>query len=90
VIGEAQDGRAALAAIARLHPDVVLRDVLLPDMDGFDTRVGAHNPDTCGELALLDDLCGSFVLVDQATEDRFSAYSALFGKIDDGGRWVWR
>jgi CheY-like chemotaxis protein len=28
--------RTALAAAAQLHPDVVLLDVLLPDMDGFE------------------------------------------------------
>jgi CheY-like chemotaxis protein len=33
MVGEAGDG--ALAALAALGPDVVLLDVLLPDMDGF-------------------------------------------------------
>jgi DNA-binding NarL/FixJ family response regulator len=36
VIGEAPDGATALAAVERVHPDVVLLDVLLPDMDGFE------------------------------------------------------
>jgi two-component system nitrate/nitrite response regulator NarL len=35
VVGEAGDGASALAAAAALGPDVVLLDVLLPDMDGF-------------------------------------------------------
>ena len=35
VIGEATDGVTALAACRRLHPDAVLLDVHLPDMDGF-------------------------------------------------------
>jgi DNA-binding NarL/FixJ family response regulator len=35
VVGEAGDGAAALAAAARLRPDVVLLDVQLPDADGF-------------------------------------------------------
>jgi CheY-like chemotaxis protein len=36
VIGEAGDGQSALAGIAELSPDVVLLDVQLPDIDGFD------------------------------------------------------
>jgi DNA-binding NarL/FixJ family response regulator len=36
VIGEAADGASALAQVARLHPDVVVLDVQLPDLDGFD------------------------------------------------------
>jgi DNA-binding NarL/FixJ family response regulator len=35
VVGEAEDGTSALAAVERLHPDLVLLDVQLPDMDGF-------------------------------------------------------
>ncbi len=36
VVGEADDGEAALDAAARLLPDVVLLDVQLPGMDGFE------------------------------------------------------
>jgi DNA-binding NarL/FixJ family response regulator len=35
IIGEAATGAAAIDLIARLAPDVVLLDVVLPDMDGF-------------------------------------------------------
>jgi DNA-binding NarL/FixJ family response regulator len=35
VVGEAEDGTSAVEAVHRLHPDVVLLDVQLPDMDGF-------------------------------------------------------
>ena len=35
VVGDAADGEAALAAAARLRPDVVLLDVQLPGLDGF-------------------------------------------------------
>jgi DNA-binding NarL/FixJ family response regulator len=36
VVGEAADGATALAEAKRLQPDVVLLDVQLPDVDGFD------------------------------------------------------
>jgi len=36
VVGEAQDGAEAIEAARRLRPEVVLLDVQLPDMDGFD------------------------------------------------------
>jgi DNA-binding NarL/FixJ family response regulator len=36
VVGEAKDGLSALAEVARLHPQVVLLDVHLPDIDGFE------------------------------------------------------
>jgi CheY-like chemotaxis protein len=35
VVGEAADGASALAAVAELQPQLVLLDVLLPDMHGL-------------------------------------------------------
>jgi DNA-binding NarL/FixJ family response regulator len=36
VVGEAEDGAGAIEATRRLQPDVVLLDVQLPDIDGFE------------------------------------------------------
>ncbi|WP_030874614.1 response regulator [Streptomyces sp. NRRL S-1868] len=36
VVGEAEDGRRAVAEVARLRPDVVLMDVRMPHMNGLE------------------------------------------------------
>jgi two-component system response regulator EvgA len=46
VVGEAEDGAAALAAVDELAPELVLLDIQLPDIDGFDVarRLLARDP----------------------------------------------
>ena len=48
VVGEAADGASALEAAQRLRPDVILLDVQLPDMDGFEVaaRLSADGLET--------------------------------------------
>jgi DNA-binding NarL/FixJ family response regulator len=36
VVGEAGDGHEAIASAQQLQPDLVLLDVALPDLDGFE------------------------------------------------------
>jgi DNA-binding NarL/FixJ family response regulator len=36
VVGEAADGQQAVAAAARLHPDVILMDIRMPVLDGIE------------------------------------------------------
>jgi DNA-binding NarL/FixJ family response regulator len=36
VVGEAEDGESAITAVQELDPDVVLLDVQLPGIDGFE------------------------------------------------------
>ena len=47
VVGEGEDGAAGLALAAELEPDLVLLDIQLPDIDGFDvaSRLLAQNRD---------------------------------------------
>ena len=35
-VAEAEDGRAALVAVAARRPDLILLDLLMPEMDGFE------------------------------------------------------
>src|SRR3954447_8692242 len=46
VVGEARDGRQAIEAARRLRPKIVLLDVNLPDVDGFEVarELSAHSP----------------------------------------------
>lgn len=44
VVGEAEDGESAIAAVAELHPDIVLLDVQLPGIDGFEVAARLAGP----------------------------------------------
>src|ERR671929_1801181 len=48
VVGEAADGREGVAVARRLQPDVVLMDLLMPNMDGVTAigRIKAERPET--------------------------------------------
>ncbi|MEA5602545.1 PleD family two-component system response regulator [Nostoc sp. UHCC 0252] len=72
-IAEAQNGREALTAFNQLHPDIILLDAIMPDMDGFEC---------CTHLELLD--CGKHTpvlmitgLEDQESVDRAFAVGAM-------------
>ena len=51
VIGEATNGQNGLDAAGSLQPDVVLLDVRLPDMDGF--QVAGHLADRCSAAVVV-------------------------------------
>jgi len=57
VVGEATDGQTGLDAAGSLQPDVVLLDVRLPDMDGF--QVACH----------LAGCCTAAVVVTSSSDD---------------------
>jgi DNA-binding NarL/FixJ family response regulator len=49
VVGEAEDGAEAIAAVRRLQPDVVVMDIRMPDLDGLAaTREIVADPELAG------------------------------------------
>src|SRR5881275_1959492 len=52
VLGEAEDGEGAIEAARRLRPEVVLLDVQLPDIDGFEVAARLTSNGRCPAIVL--------------------------------------
>jgi DNA-binding NarL/FixJ family response regulator len=82
VVGEAESGEAALEAVERLRPDVVLLDVQLPDMDGFDVAArlpkNGHRPAVV--LTSSRDVSEFYGLVEQSGARGFVPKDELSGR----------
>jgi DNA-binding NarL/FixJ family response regulator len=52
VVGEAADGASAIAAVGELGPDLVLLDVQLPDLDGFEVAARLRALGSDAEIVL--------------------------------------
>jgi len=53
VVGEADDGQQAITKTLELHPDVVLMDVRMPDIDGVEATRRICADDTTGDTHVL-------------------------------------
>ena len=59
MVGEAQDGASGLAAASAMRPAVVLLDVQLPDLDGFDVAALLTSQDDGPAVVLTSSRDGS-------------------------------
>ncbi|HEX5712963.1 MAG TPA: response regulator transcription factor [Solirubrobacterales bacterium] len=59
VVGEAADGEAAIAAVGELGPDLVLLDVQLPDLDGFEVAARLEAGGAAPAIVLTSSRDGS-------------------------------
>ncbi len=91
VLGEAGDGKTAVACASRLKPELVLLDVKLPDTDGFDVAGRLSRRDDGPGVILVSshDLSDFGSLVEQSGARGFVAKSDLSGPaiaaLLDGG-----
>jgi len=53
IVGEARDGRQAVEQVKHLKPDLLLMDVSMPDMNGFDATRQVHKFDPTVKVLIL-------------------------------------
>lgn len=53
VIGEAEDGVEALALVEQLEPDILLLDLSMPNMDGYDVAQYLHTVESPVSVIVL-------------------------------------
>ena len=82
VVGEAEDGASALALAAELLPELVLLDIQLPDLDGFEVaeRLLARNPELTIVLVSSRDRSSYGPLIEPSGARGFVAKTDLSGE----------
>jgi two-component system nitrate/nitrite response regulator NarL len=81
VVGSARDGKEAVRLARKLSPDVILMDISMPVMDGFEAtrRIRLHQEDACvlmltGSNSRTDvDLARKAGAAGYVTKDRIAA-----------------
>lgn len=73
IAGEAADGKAALEAYARLRPDLVTLDLVMPVLDGLGALRAIRAADPAARVIIVSG-AGEAALVERALREGASAY----------------
>jgi DNA-binding NarL/FixJ family response regulator len=79
VVGEAENGVAALRLAQEVHPDVVLLDVHLPDLDGFEVADRLRQLDPAPDVVLTSSRDDYAALVGESAARAFVRKDELSG-----------
>ncbi|MGV3505123.1 MAG: response regulator transcription factor [Adhaeribacter sp.] len=74
IVGQAADGKQALAVAARFRPDIILMDVMMPVLDGIAA---------CRQLREQPDFRDTYILFLTARGEEFSEVAAFEAGADD-------
>ena len=87
VVGEAADGSSGAELVGRLQPDVVLLDIVLPDVDGF--AVSERIADTAPHCAVVLTSTRSAQLLRRACRRQPRSWLRRQERAQRRLRWTW-
>lgn len=96
VIGEAEDGRAALEQVERLHPDVLLLDLLMPNLPGIEALQELSSKRSQGHTIVFSSAAGPPQIVQALqlgargilSKNRIGDLGAALRAVISGKYWV--
>lgn len=65
--GSVHDGKSALRECENWIPDLVISDVIMPELNGIELAMAIRERYPACKILLISGLCGSMELVDQAS-----------------------
>jgi chemotaxis response regulator CheB len=81
VVGEAENGLEALAAVERLQPDIISLDIIMPVMHGVET-LGYLKQKNCDAVIIYVSALGGIESVSQLRSPSGHLPDAVFSKKD--------
>ena len=101
VVGEARNGREAIATAAQLRPDVVIMDIHMPDMNGIEATVHIKrrqpmtvviglsvNADQQSITAMANAGAAMLITKEAAVNELYDAVKRVWKPVDDAGAFV--